>query len=193
VNDRAPPTAGRAAFVISQLYYYIASVIGVGFLIGGAIAALLGLRQAILPQEFETARHGIHQLLEGLAIGLPGLAILVWHLREARGRESRVPREPFWGGSLYFHLVALVALGFIVGGAIALLGSLVDLTLPECFQSFAELGESEAPARGVRECYPSGSEAARNLLDAGIVLIVAMPVWWWHLRQGRKATEAEDR
>jgi hypothetical protein len=181
-DERRP---GRAGFIFSQLYYYFAAVIGVGFVIGGCIAALLGVREAILPREFETARDGLHQALDGLAFAIPGLVMLAWHLREARRREEGQSADAFWGGSLYFHLVALVAIGFVLAGTISILGSVVDLVLPECFDAFDESGRLTAG----EECYPSASEAARSLMDAAIVLIVAVPVWWWHLRQGRKVTQ----
>jgi hypothetical protein len=54
VSDPEPesdpaPFSGRAAFAISQSYYYLAAVIGVGLLLGGVIETLIGFRELILP------------------------------------------------------------------------------------------------------------------------------------------------
>ena len=37
-------------------------------------------------------------------------------------------------------------------------------------------------------CYPTRDDALRNAVDASMILIVAGPVFWWHLRQGRRLT-----
>jgi hypothetical protein len=39
-----PPTSqftGRAAYALSQLYYYLVAIVAIGFVIGGTIAALI--------------------------------------------------------------------------------------------------------------------------------------------------------
>lgn len=182
-----PPQPGRSAFVISQLYYYLSAVIGVGLVIGGGIATVLGLRAAILPEEFETARNGFSRMLGGVPFLLVGLATLWWHLREARTRDDRPFPQAFWGASLYFHGVALVALVFVLVGAIGALNAGADLVLPECYATSVEL-ESGGAAETTTECYPSPGQAGRNALDSGLILLVALPVWLWHLRQGRKLT-----
>jgi len=179
-----PAPEGRAAYVVSQLYYYVAAVIGVGFVIGGAIAALFGVREMILPREFETVRDGLRNVLHGLAFALPGLALMWSHLREARRREGEPFAEAFWGGTLYFHLVALVAIAFVLVGVSGILHSLVDLVLPSCD---ASRGVTFGPEGAAGDCYPTATEALRQMLDFAIVLLVAGPAFWWHLRRGRRS------
>jgi len=178
-----PAAEGKGAYVLSQLYYYAAAVVGVGLLIGGGIAALMGVRTLVLPEEFEQARDGVRGLLIGLCFLLPGAALLWWHLREARRREGGPATDAFWGTSLYFHLVALVALAFVLIGTIGILISAVDAALPRCF-----LPPEGVTSMLLSECSPSREDAARMALNFAIVLIVGGPVFWWHLRQGRRLT-----
>jgi hypothetical protein len=200
IRERADES-GRAAHVIAQLYYYLVAAIGVGFVLGGVIAVLFGLRALVLPEEFQETRDAFRTMLNGLAFALTGAALLWWHLREARRREDRPLRAAFWGRSLYFHLVAFVALWFVVGGVIAMLNVAVEAALPHCDFPVAEPifpGSEpgvtfEEPVEGVTatqaSCFPSPAEAGRRALDAAIFIIAAGPVWWWHLRQGRRATD----
>lgn len=185
---------GRAGFVISQLYYYVVAAIGVAFVLGGVIGALFGVRALLLPNEFEEARDAFRTMLHGLAFALPGTVLLWWHLREARRRERRAIPPSFWGRSLYFHLVAFVALWFAVGGVITALNAAVDGALPHCVEGHVavpEPGVESPPFEGFEppgECFPGPAEAARRALDGAIFVLAAGPVWWWHLRQGRRAT-----
>jgi hypothetical protein len=107
-------------------------------------------------------------MLVGLAFALPGLVTVGWHLREARRREGRRPRSAFWGRSMYFHLMALIGLGFVLGGTSAVLVWVVDLVLS---------GSSGG-----------STESARAAVDAAIFVIEGAPVMWWHLRRGRRLT-----
>jgi hypothetical protein len=173
---------GKGAYVISQLYHYGAAVIGVALLLGGAIGGLLGLRTMVLPTEFQTARDGVRGLLNGVAFAGPGLLLAWWHVREARRRDGGPYTDAFWGSSLYFHLVALVALVFVLVGSIGILSSLVDLAVPYC--------SAEPTALLIRECFPTASEAGREVLDFFLVLMVGVPVWLWHLREGRRLVGA---
>ncbi|MGH2573052.1 MAG: hypothetical protein ACRDGU_06185 [Actinomycetota bacterium] len=173
----------RAAFAIGQLYYYAAAVTGVGFLLGGLIVSLIGLRQAVLPRDFEFARNGFHGALTGLSFAIPGLVTVWWHLREVRQVRSV---DAFWGSSLYFHLVALLALGFVLGGVAATMGSLVDLVLPECVNDFFVEAVPAGAELSSDQCHQESADALRRVLDSFIVVLVASPVWWWHLRQGRR-------
>jgi hypothetical protein len=179
------PGPGRAAHVIAQLYYYVVAAIGVAFVLGGVIGALFGVRALVLPNEFQEPRDAIRTMLHGFAFALPGALLLWWHLREARRGEGRVVAPSFWGRSLYFHLVAFVGLWFAVGGVITALNAAVDGAVPSCFgvEGPAVPGELEA------ECYPQPADAARQAVDGGIFVLAAGPVWWWHLRQGRRATQ----
>ena len=180
------PEPGRAAHIIAQLYYYVVAVVGVAFVLGGVIGVLFGLRTLLLPREFEESPDAIRTMLHSLPFLLTGLALAWWHLREARrGEERRVP-PGFWGRSLYFHLVAFVALWFAVGGIIAMLNAAVDGIIPHCFEGPAALPAGAEPEP---ECSPAPAEAARRALDGAILVIAAGPVWWWHLRQGRRATQ----
>ena len=195
--SQEPPSAepkGRATHVISQLYYYVAAVVGVGFVIGGAIAFLFGVRTLLLPDEFQEARDGFRQMLLGLSFVIPGLVAMWWHLREARRREANAASGGFWGAALYFHLVAFIAFGFVLGGSAAVLSSAADTALPQCYLS--ETAWSEAPPHGyfVNEAEVEGGRVcaegagARGIIDAAIFVIVAGPIMWWHLRQGRRLT-----
>ena len=189
----APP--GRAAHVISQVYYYLAAVAGFGLFLGGAIGALFGVRELVLPRDYETTPDAIRTILHGLSFALPGLAVMWWHLREARRKEERPPADAFWGRSLYFHLMALVALVFVLVGGIGLLHSLGDAATSTC-DRIPSAVEMDPLAEGnvyvdVESCFPSRDESLRSAVDASIFLIVAAPVFWWHLRQGRRLTAAD--
>ena len=184
---------GKGAYDISQLYYYGAAVIGVGFLLGGAVAAILGLRTLALPRELQTVRDGVRGLLNGVAFAIPGFLLAWWHLREGRRRDGGPYTDSFWGASLYFHLVSFVALAFVLVGAIGILTSLVDLAVPYCYEERAswELTvNGETVTSSLRQCYPEASEAGRRALDFFLVLAVSVPVWLWHLREGRKLVGA---
>ena len=197
----APEQHGRAAFVISQLYYYAAAVIGVGMVLGGLVGLLNGARIAILPDEYQTARDGVRQMLQAVAVMIPGGVTLWWHLRQARRRERHPTEAMFWGGALYYHAVALVSLVFILVGTSIMLSSAVDAVLPPCrVGGFAEYGpppgDPDAPV-GESETRPSeericeqipGNETLRRVLDGGLLLVAAVPFFWWHLRQGRRLT-----
>lgn len=186
------PDPGRAGHVIAQLYYYVVAAIGVAFVLGGVIGALFGVRELVLPNEFQEPRDAVRTMLHGAAFALPGALLLWWHLREARRREGRTAPASFWGRSLYFHLVAFVALWFAVGGVITALNAAVDGALPHCLdaqtvpaQPGIEPPFAESPAG---ECFPEPAEAGRRAVDGAIFVLAAGPVWWWHLRQGRRTT-----
>jgi len=177
----APVSSGRAASAISQIYYYVAAAVGLAFLVGGAIAALIAVRELAIPGDFDTTRGSVRSLLGALTYAVPGALLFLWHIREAGRRERRGSMPGvFWGASLYYHLVALFAVFTVLGGAIALLSSLVDVGLPNCF----EPGPILVP--GGSACFPPRDEAWRSVANAVIVLIVAGPVFWWHLRRGRR-------
>lgn len=222
-DPQSPPFSGRAAAVISQAYYYVAAAVGLAFLLGGGIAALIALRKWVLPLSETAGSFGglsgsndtARSFLGALAFALPGALVLAWHLREARRREgSRVSRAS-WGGVLYFHLVALIALLITLGGAVATLHSLRDSVMPLCYE-LRDVGPVVPPVEGPvtgsglegevspidvpievdsplladrEECYPSTSEALRSALDGGIVFSVAGGTWLWHLRRGRRSVD----
>jgi Domain of unknown function (DUF5671) len=211
-GEPSSPFTGRAAFAISQIYYYVAAAIGLGFLVGGTIAALIALRQWILPgsgdafgTDPDSAREAARSFLGALAFAAPGGLVFAWHIREAR-RHERVPVSgTFWGWSLYFHLVAMIALPIALGGLVAGLHSLRDAALPTCFERHdpEPLPPVESPVPGISpgveipigsvdsplldpDCYPPSDEALRTALDSGLVALVAGGTWWWHLRRGRR-------
>jgi hypothetical protein len=184
------PEPGGAAHTIGQLYYYLVAAIGVAFVLGGVIGLLFGVRTLVLPREFEESRDAVRTMLHSLPFLLTGLALAWWHVGEARRREDRLVAPAFWGRSLYFHLVAFVALWFAVGGVIALLTAGVEAAVPNCVYVAEPVPEGEvAPeVSPQRECYVEPAEVGRRALDGAIFVIAAGPVWWWHLREGRRAT-----
>jgi hypothetical protein len=218
-----PPFTGRAAFAISQVYFYVAAAIGLGFFVGGGIAALIGLRQLVFgasPGDLvdgsyvgigsSASRDAVRSILGGVAFAVPGAAVFLWHLREARRGESRPITRTFWGAALYFHLVALIALPVAMGGLVAGLHSLRDAALPYCYSVPAPYPPIATPIPGIspgveieipeealeelrRNCYPLSGEALRSAFDAAIVTIVGGGVWWWHLRRGPGGAPAARR
>lgn len=185
---------GRAAFAISQVYYYAAAVVGVGFVLGGGIAALTGVRDWITPAQGEPARNGAHGALIGLSFLLPGLLTVLWHLRESRRREGLDLRGVFWGGSLYYHLVSFVSLCVLLGGAAATLGAIADTVLPQCWPTYpssSTFGTGNPPVTELScDQMPFPGGGARQIVSALIVVVVAGAVFAWHLRQGRTLTSA---
>jgi hypothetical protein len=213
-----PSSAGRAATVVSQTYYYVVAAIGLIFLLGGTIAALIALRKWILPvSDAATSFFGppadthdaARSFLGALAFAIPGALVFAWHLREARRRERGRWFRAAWGGVLYFHLVALISLLIGLGGVVAMLHAFRDAVVPFCYETrgFDELQAEDPSFQGEvtpipdieipidsplvesEECYPSRSEAFRSALDAGIVASVAGGTWAWHLRRGRRLAD----
>jgi hypothetical protein len=209
---RPAPFSGKAAYVISQTYYYVAAVVGVGLLLGGVIATLIGLREWIFPATPEAggspfieggSDDAVRAILGGLAFAIPGGLVFWWHLREARRREPAAVPGVFWGSALYFHLVAFVALAIALGGTISTLHSLIDAAIPRCFDSpevvldpttlpgvspGIEGGGEPLTLQPIRECYPPVSVSLRSAVDGLIVAGVAGATWAWHLRRGRRLT-----
>jgi hypothetical protein len=219
-DEQTSASSGRGATVISQAYYYVVAAIGLIFLLGGLIAALIALRKWVFPiSDAGSSLYGgpldrndaARSFLGALAFAIPGALVLAWHLREARRREGRRTSRESWGGVLYFHLVALIALG----GVVATLHALRDWALPICYDPpRAELSPVEGPVTGSglvgegspivdpqypvdlypgllkqQDCYPPSSEAIRSVLDGVIVASVAGGTWIWHLRRGRLALD----
>jgi hypothetical protein len=223
-DPQAPPFSGRAVVVISQAYYYVAAAVGLAFLLGGGIAALIALRKWVLPLSEASSSFGgpsdsndtARSFLGALAFAIPGALVLAWHLREARRREGSRVSQSSWGGVLYFHLVALIALLITLGGGVATLHAVRDSVMPLCYEIPGPVVPPvEGPVTGSglegevspidvpievdspllaqkEECYPSTSEALRSALDAGIVAVVAGAVWLWHLRRGRRIVDGPD-
>ena len=160
-GEPSPSFTGRAAFAISQVYYYVAATIGVGFLVGGAIATLIGLRQLIFgasPGDFGgtyveagtvASRDALRSILGGLAFAVPGGLVFLWHIREARRRERAFVPGTFWGSALYFHLVAAIALPVALGGLVAGLHALRDAALPSCSTAPDPFPPEVSPVPGI--------------------------------------------
>lgn len=76
-----------------------------------------------------------------------------------------------------------MAYGVTLGGVIAALFSLVEAAFAsDCPAHAATLQPSDV----LVDFCTSASDALRGALNAGIVVVVAGAVWWWHLRQGRR-------
>ena len=141
-DPHSPPFSGRAVLVISQAYYYVAAAVGLAFLLGGGIAALIALRKWLLPiSEASTSFGGLsdsndtaRSFLGALAFAIPGVLVLAWHLREARRHEGSRVSQASWGGVLYFHLVALISLLIALGGVVATLHAVRDSVMPLCYE-----------------------------------------------------------
>ena len=157
-DEQTPASSGRGATVISQTYYYVVAAVGLIFLLGGLIAALIALRKWVFPiaETGSSFYHGTvdrndaaRSFLGALAFAVPGAIALWWHLREARRREGhRITRES-WGGVLYFYLVALISLLIALGGVVATLHALRDWALPICYEPpVAELSSVEGAVSG---------------------------------------------
>ena len=157
-EEQIPASSGRGATVISQAYYYIVAAVGLIFLLGGLIAALIALRKWVFPiSETGPPLYGgtvdrndaARSFLGALAFAIPGALVLWWHLREARRREGRRVSRESWGGVLYFHLVALITLMIALGGLVATLHAVRDWGLPICYAPpRAELSPIEGAASG---------------------------------------------
>jgi Domain of unknown function (DUF5671) len=179
-SDAAPKFTGRAAYSLSQLYYYLVSIIAIGFVIGGTIAALIALRELAWPDPGSMTRQSVEALLQGLAFAIPGALAAWWHLGQAGKREGQVAAGAFWGRSLYFHLVAFLAYVVAFGGVVATLFSLIDAAYA------ADCPEAIGQDLVFLVC-TDADDALRAALNGVIVVLVAGTVWWWHLREGRRA------
>jgi hypothetical protein len=92
-------------------------------------------------------------MLQGLAWGLPGFAFAWWHLHEARSREGRLTPGPFWGRSLYFHLVSFIAAVTVLGAVTVGLYALIDAAYPpECPDVLVGAGFCADAAESLRAC-----------------------------------------
>jgi hypothetical protein len=155
-DPQSPPFSGRAVLVISQAYYYVAAVVGLAFLLGGGIAALIALRKWLLPISEVSASFGgpsdsndtARSFLGALAFAIPGALVLAWHLREARRHEGSRVSQASWGGVLYFHLVALISLLFALGGVVATLHAVRDSIMPLCYEVPGPVVPPVAPSMG---------------------------------------------
>jgi hypothetical protein len=156
-DEQTPTSSGRGATVISQTYYYVVAAVGLIFLLGGLIAALIALRKWVFPiSDVVPAIYGgtvdrndaARSFLGALAFALPGSLVLWWHLREARRREGRRTSRESWGGVLYFHLVALISLMIALGGVVATLHAVRDWALPICYDTNGVLAPVEGPVSG---------------------------------------------
>ena len=96
-QSQDPVVPGRSA-AIAQAYYYVIAAIGLIFVLGGTIAALIALRKWVLPasndpSEFfgppSDSNDAARSFLGALAFAVPGALVLVWHLREARRHAGR--------------------------------------------------------------------------------------------------------
>lgn len=157
-HEETPASSGRGATVISQTYYYVVAAVGLIFLLGGLIAALIALRKWVFPIS-DVGSSGFYggpldrndaarAFLGALAFAIPGALVLTWHLREARRREGRRPSRESWGRVLYFHLVALISLLIALGGLVATLHAVRDWALPNCFDTGGILAPAESPVSG---------------------------------------------
>ena len=140
---RDPVHPGRGS-AIAQAYYYVVAAIGLLFVLGGTIAALIALRKWILPasgdpSEFfgppADSNDAARSFLGALAFAIPGALVLVWHLREARRHAGRRASAGPWGYTLYLHIVAAISLLIALGGVVAMLLSLRDSVLPFCYDT----------------------------------------------------------
>jgi hypothetical protein len=157
-DEQTSASSGRGAIVISQAYYYVVAAVGLIFLLGGLIAALIALRKWVFPiSDAGSSLYGgpldrndaARSFLGALAFAIPGALVLAWHLREARRREGRRTSRESWGGVLYFQLVALITLLIALGGVVATLHAVRDWALPICYDPpRAELSPVEGPVTG---------------------------------------------
>jgi hypothetical protein len=155
-DPQSPPFSGRAVLVISQAYYYVAAAVGLAFLLGGGIAALIALRKWLLPISEVSASFGgpsdsndtARSFLGALAFAIPGALVLAWHLRGARRHEGSRVSQASWGGVLYFHLVALISLLFALGGVVATLHAVRDSIMPLCYEVPGPVVPPVAPSIG---------------------------------------------
>jgi hypothetical protein len=148
VNEAAEPhqdpIGPRRGAAIAQAYYYVVAALGLFFVLGGTIAALIALRKWILPASGDAseifgppadANDAARSLLGALAFAIPGALVLVWHLREARRQAGRRASSRSWGETLYLHLVAAISLLIALGGAVVMLHALRDSVVPFCYDN----------------------------------------------------------
>ncbi len=192
-EEGVPAFTGRAAYAISQTYYYAAAAIGVIFLLGGSIAAVIALRGLVYHLNPQLVHQGPRSVLNGLAFALTGGLVAWWHLREVRTRAGDAPGPVFWGGALYAHVVALFALIVAMAGTVIVLMGVVSLAFPVCVSNPVMGGGSagfisSGSLPGGTFCLSTSKASAIGILDGVIVLTLAGVVWFWHLRQGRTST-----
>lgn len=139
-RDSIGPSRGTA---IAQAYYYVLAAIGLIFVLGGTIAALIALRKWILPASGDPSdffgppdeNDAARSFLGALAFVIPGALVMVWHLREARRREGRRGPPGPWGNALYLHLVAAISLLIALGGVVVTGHALRDAVVPLCYDT----------------------------------------------------------
>lgn len=151
-----PPSTDR----IRQVSLAFGAAFGVVLLVIAATSLLIGLRQWLLPSsgdgfggsffgpDTEGSDAALRSLLGAAALALPGVAILVWHRREA----SRADRQPShalaWGRSMFLHLVAAATLVIAGAASVVALQALRDAVVPQCFPRFTGVGSAAASRSG---------------------------------------------
>ena len=220
-DDRIP--ASSPSDRIPHAYLAFGATVGVVFLLVAVASLLIALRQWIWPSSgddfgsglfgptIEDSDAALRSLLGALAWAIPAVLVLWWHRTRSWTGPTVDVDGAGWGRILFAHLVAAVALVIATGATVALLSSLRDSVVRECFPSFSGGGSVVAPAPSAGatppplisesppielpidpgfapepECYPERGDAFRSAVDAGLVTLVAGGTWGWALRRGRR-------
>lgn len=85
---------------IGLLYFYVAALIGLGFVLVGTTMALTGAAKAVVPSVYydgpceycdskeHVRKDGLENALSGGITNVIGAPVLIWHLRQARRRDT---------------------------------------------------------------------------------------------------------
>ncbi len=164
-------------------YDFAVAVLSMFLVIDGLVWALFTIRALISPgeEDFGSTRDSVRHLLYALfGLVLPGLVGAWIHFRSGRRHDRELVAPEVRPRAGYFYGVAFIAYLFILAAVLWMLIEIVDLIIPPC----------EGPRQGVA-CYLS-RDPVRRFVDAGLIILGAGPVWWWHLRRGRRLTAGAD-
>ncbi|HWC32328.1 MAG TPA: hypothetical protein VG709_04295 [Actinomycetota bacterium] len=166
----------RAAAVIPSLYGVVGAAVGLWLFIAAMLEVLVATARLALDLWFEsTWADPLRSVTAAFPSAVVAAVVVWWHVRYGirGGREGA--REGSWRASLYFHLVALVALVAALIGAVEVKSAAADLVAPQCI---APATTDYVPGRS---CFPPSSVAVRNAIEGAALFLVASPIFLWHI------------
>ncbi len=179
--DAARSARHLPASAVASLYGYAGAAVGLWLFASAGVQIVAAVAMLALDVRLDsTSPNPVPSLVAGLLHAALGGSVAWWHLRYAMTQRRSGREQALSRGALYFHVVALVALVAALIGSVELMSSAVDLVAPECI---APGTTDYVPGRS---CLPPRAVAVRNAVEGAVLLVVASPLFVWHVRKGRQ-------